>query len=201
MKKKVISVVMSLALALAVITTPAFAEDYVLPGDPDPTTNDALAGASTQDVDIPVFGYVGEDADVTDPEDPIFYEINVSVPVALMWAAFETDGGAIVAPVYTIENRSAKNLVKVELTSFEGDGADNAAVDSVLTLNIKSITGTFNQSGVVVAGAYGINDAPKGTMDVRSAWTFTFDGTWAGNFSDGPFSPTYKMVLTFTLDN
>ena len=125
----------------------------------------------------------------------------MSVPVKIIWAAFESDAGAISAPNYKIINNSAANDVDVTLTSFSGSSTntDNAIVDPNLVLNL---TGS-EMAGNVVTGngataTYLTIPASKGTLNSRSEWTFSLGGMWSGGFTTA-YTPTYEMVLTFEL--
>ena len=105
---------------------------------------------------IPVYGYVGEDAVITDPDsnDPetppeeLDVDINVSVPVKILWAAFESDGGAVTSPNYRIKNNGDANL-KVTVVNFASTGTDNNDIDKYLTLNLTGIGSVFSQAELV----------------------------------------------------
>ncbi|MCL2826033.1 MAG: hypothetical protein FWD72_01360 [Eggerthellaceae bacterium] len=198
-KKKVVAMAVSMALAMAFMTTSAFADDDPFGTVPenDPAGNESFVSTNPSiDVNIPVFGYVGEDADLSDPANPRYYDISVSVPTRLMWAAFESEEGKIVAPNYQIVNRSTQHDVAVELTSFEADGPDNAYVDSMLVLNL---TGELAFTGVVDNGTYKAANKDMGVLESLGTWVFSLDGTWNGDF-DKAYTPKYKMVLTFSME-
>ena len=149
--KKLIAILAVVAIA-ASLTVPAFAASI---SDPTPASK-LVQGDSAQETTVPVFGYVGEDADITGTDVPpgIIVEksqINVSVPVKLIWAAFESDKGAITAPTYTIKNNSEENKVAITMVSFTGTGTDNASVESKLTLNIVGVSNITGVSGVLAS--------------------------------------------------
>jgi len=202
MRKKILAILTLAAFLLSLTAISAFAAS--IPADRDVAYTD-VQGADPSAADIPVYGYIGEDARVTDPypgdpeEPPIVTpnEINVSVPVKIIWAAFESGGGDVIAPKYTIKNNSSANDIDVELTSFEDTGADNAIADADLTLNLTSTD--FTPVLVVDEGVYPVANVALGTLDARDSWKFSFGGTWAGEFDGGLYNPTYSMVLTFSL--
>jgi hypothetical protein len=207
-KTRLITSLALIALMVSLFTMPAFAAPN-LPADSDVSYWD-IRGESTQtttgngpdDADlIPVYGYVGETTTLedTDPEDesveptPVENEINVSVPIKIIWAAFESDGGTITAPNYHIRNNSLTKQVKVELTSFTADSSDdNTTVDSDLELILKSNGADINLLDFV--GTPVLENALPSTTN----WDFTLGGTYSGEFGATAYQPSYMMVLTFT---
>jgi hypothetical protein len=118
----------------------------------------------TNDDSIPVYGYVGEDIeDVIDPDpkdpdvNPFPYQIDVSVPTKILWAAFESDLGAVSSPEYYIKNNNAQTPngkdVSVTVYSFSkrAEGThqgENEAIDRYLNLYITPTGVGFNTTNV-----------------------------------------------------
>jgi len=198
--KKIITTILATMLLVAV-AAPAFAAGTITPS----TSYTDIQGDSAQNAVIPVYGYVGEDAAITDPTptDPgtaptvTPYEINVSVPVKIIWAAFQTGGGAVTAPNYTIKNNSANNDLDVTLTSFAPrSSSSNTAVDSNLVLNIVGVGGTeMNQTSVV---GYTGTTPYSTTFAAGASWGFTLGGQYSGAYGSD-YNPIYDMTLTFAL--
>jgi hypothetical protein len=201
--KKFLAGLLAMALILALNVTPAFAAGE-LPGPGDIDYTD-VQGTSSQQPTIPVYGYIGEDAEITDddPDDPNeeptvnLYEINVSVPVKIIWAAFESDGNLVTAPSYHIKNNAHavddSRDVDVKLVSFTGTNQDATDINSNLTLNL---TGDIALTNVVghISQALG-----SGELAQQGTWNFSLDGTWSGGFAT-TYNPTYSMVLEFSID-
>ena len=202
--KRFIAAMTAFILMMGLWAAPAFAEGS-LPADSD-IGYWSINGDAPQDATIPIYGYVGEDATITDPDpdgpgDPPTitpYEINVSVPVKIMWAAFESDAGAVSAPNYKITNNSEQNDVEVTLTSFLGTGTDNAAVDKDLALSLTGDLAKAVVTGNGTSASYFNTPDVIGVIDARDFWAFSLGGTYAGGF-DTVYLPTYEMVLTFDL--
>jgi hypothetical protein len=209
---------------------PAFAAGEL----PDPSEIDytEIQGDSPQDTgthnEIPVYGYIGEDAELEDPdkEDPDVpptphpYAINVSVPTKVIWAAFEADAGDITAPAYKIYNngKAATQSVDVELTSFTAKpgNPDNTDVDKFLSLDIESAD--LHDSGKIAVvtsdgttASYPASTVALGTtgedeLAEDDAWDFTLGGGYDHDHVSNtigfttPKAPSYDMVLTFLID-
>ena len=197
---KILAMVMALVCVFAMSTT-AFAA-----GSFDTSTaqtdNDVELEAPA-DADVAVYGYVGEDATIsdTDPADPDVAPtvtasgtvVSVSVPVKVIWAAFASDGGEVTAPAYKITNKSAFAL-DVTLVSFNADATDdNTAVDDKLTLNI---TGDEMAASDVVGITSSV--AYDDALAVDGVWNFSFAGEYTGDFGTA-YTPSYAMVLQFDL--
>jgi len=201
--KRIIAIFTAIALVAAFATVPAFA-DYSLPADDKIMYDDVQSKSDYAEQEVPVWGYIGEDAEIDDGGTPTTYIINVSVPTLILWAAFETDTGSVTAPSYTIKNLSTKNEVDIVMTSFTATGSDNAVVDKNLTLGVK--VGSAPAIPVVTPGTvagYPAVDKEFGTLAKRTeagdSLTFSFEGSWSGDFEDGPYSPLYSMTLTFSV--
>jgi hypothetical protein len=133
--KKLIAILTTMVFALAMFTVPVLAG--VAPRDIEvkPEYRTVVSGPTTytMETSIPIYGYVGPDALITDPDpdskDPdkppivSLDAISVSVPVKLIWAAFEgntqvpkpTPPVDIESANYYIKNIHATNRVKVTL--------------------------------------------------------------------------------------
>ncbi|MGI6004292.1 MAG: hypothetical protein ACOX88_02600 [Christensenellales bacterium] len=193
------------SLSLTALAAPAFVpatstnKDYTLSDEDNEPT-----------VTTPVYGYVGPDAIITDPdpEDPdaqpevevIATDMEISVPVKLMWAAFASGGGTIVSPSYTIENKSPF-AVDVELTSFTSDtDVPDPVKDAGIVLNLSSLaaaaTNVPGTSGLTVPVVVGTLTAATGAAPSKA---FSIGGTYTGSFA-AVYQPTYQMVLTFSIN-
>ncbi|MCL2332007.1 MAG: hypothetical protein FWC54_00775 [Actinomycetia bacterium] len=197
--KKIIATTLATMMLLSSVAAPAFAAG----GSIAPSTSYTdIQGDSAQNAVIPVYGYVGEDAAITDtdPGNPATpptvtpYEINVSVPVKIIWAAFQTGGGVVTAPNYSIKNNSANNDLDVTLTSFTARSSSaNTAVDSNLVLNI---VGTqMAQTDVV---GYTGSTPYSAVLGKSATWNFTLGGMYSGAYG-ADYNPAYDMTLTFAL--
>jgi hypothetical protein len=211
--KKILAAVAALALMMSISVSPAFAAVETESGSgsfPNPV-NESRRG-SYEDVNnggsgvtIDVNGYVGDDGDMDEGGDVNPYDINVSVPTKLAWAAFASDAGAIYSPEYEIKNNSRSNRLKVSMLSFGETTNTGIPVGgtSGLTLYIKPVSGglvgitnqniltqsIFNGSGKVISPSAGLN--------VNTSMKFKFDGSYKGQFAAQPKNPKYEMVLLF----
>lgn len=165
-------------------------------------TTDETAPAEAE---VPVYGYVGRDADITDPDPgdptkpPVITEtgtrISVSVPTKLIWAAFASDGGTVQSPDYTISNNSSILDLDVSLVSFTADtSADNTAVDNKLTLNMASTDFTS------ISDLLGLSATVKLSQKLAKSGSlgFELDGTYTGSFATSR-TPKYEAVFQFDL--
>jgi hypothetical protein len=214
--KKLLTIALALIMAFSLGAAPAFAEGGSISDPSLSQTDDTVQGATGTEQAIPVYGYVGEDAIGTDTKpgtagnEPTWtpYEINVSVPTKIIWAAFESDkakGNNITAPSYTITNNSEKNDLKVTLIGFTpGTGPDNTAIDTNLTLNI---TGMQMATSEVFKGGFGKNNvAFSGSVLTKRGgttpqWSFSLDGKYSGASYATAYKPTYTMTLKFALNS
>jgi hypothetical protein len=177
---------------------------------PEPVYENKEMDTDNPKANVPVFGYIGPDANITDPSDPIDVtdptipptvtpiatDMEVSLPVRLMWAAFASDGGQIKSPTYSIENKSAF-AVDVELTSFNNTTAEaNPAMDAGIVISLTDL----NPSATNVVGM--TTALPVGTLSAAnstgSSTQFSIGGSYTGSFST-QYLPTYSMVLTFSI--
>ncbi|MDR1299854.1 MAG: hypothetical protein LBJ84_06360 [Oscillospiraceae bacterium] len=222
--KKLLSVTLAAIMAVSLASFPALAEDVPnLPADSSVayTGLKGKYGSKTSDLkppEIPVYGYVGPTDEIidTNPEDPDtppqVVEVNVSVPVKIIWAAFEDGGGAITSPEYYIKNNSGTRDLKVTLLSFlpRADVADNASVDGYLTLNLAGETNQFGSANTIVSGSGGVPAYPVDGSEPNKTivfandflhdgtqWKFNLNGTWGTTFPSTHYKPVYDMVLKF----
>jgi hypothetical protein len=211
MKKKLSAIALTAILVMALGVSPVFAAgslptsdeiEYIdIVGNDSVTTNDNAAGLN----EIPVFGYIGPDADIDDPdpEDPKIppvidkYEINVSVPVKIFWAAFESSNGAVTAPDYKIKNNSTNtdgtNDVEVKLLSFEPRENSDQVPDTELTLNL---TGDLAYADVVSDTSQPVLGGGK--LPAGISWLFSIDGSYIGSYNT-VLEPIYDMILEFSV--
>jgi hypothetical protein len=219
--KKLLSIILASAMALSMAAFPALAADEKnLPdaGDISYARLRGRDGAKTSEManpEIPVYGYVGPEDTLIDPdpdnpeEPPIVTEVNVSVPVKIIWAAFEPDAGTIVAPNYYIQNHSTVHDLKVKMESFQPrPGGDNTSVDQFLVLNLAGKAGGFEASNPISSGngivaSFPINGSTTidfaNTFTKGGKWDFTLTGNWSGAFVSTSYVPAYDMVLVFSL--
>lgn len=223
--KKLMTITLALVMALSLSAIPAFAGEKGvddLTGESSYTNQKDAAKETT--IIIPAFGYTGEDAivshDVADDADdegdisvaPV-YEINVTVPVKVIWAAFKSDNNDIAAPDYHISNNSTFNDLKVTLVKFTakaGSEAENTAVDKDRTLNLKSSGEHFGDTVALIASGssaeykYTDGTSPFGnSLAKKDTWNFSFGGTYGSEPSvfDEPHRPQYDMQLKFAVDD
>lgn len=165
----------------------------------------ALA-ASGQDV-IPVYGYIGEDTEIVDPDptDPTIppeKEIYVEAPIKVLFAAFESDNGAITSAVYAITNLSTVNNVKVELKNFVQRNNPAVGLEGKLTLDLVDKDGATLVEGIFPAD-YITAKLVKETLlkktegSTDNTLPFAFGGMWTGTYSD-ELNPVFDMTLQFT---
>ncbi len=186
---------------------------------------------SSEDTEIPVYGYVGPDAVLLDedPDDPdtaptpkdpneVDYEINVSVPVKILWAAFEGDKDSsgiaeVASPDYYIRNNSEELSVSVTADSFSATGTDNTYVDSyweeALTLtsqnsimksDVKLGDAAVNLGSLAATDQMEFNITGELNVDdVESAYSTANSG---GDIMNSDYSevlqPEYELILTIS---
>jgi len=217
--KKFIAILTVTALIFTLMAIPVHAAEPEITKLIDATPENVFVqDADGKNVTIPVYGYVGEDAVITDndptnpdvPPEVTTADINVSVPVKIIWAAFESDGGAITAPDYYIKNNSSTegHNLAVTLTKFITENGHATTIDENLILNIK-IKKDANEADVVIPDVIGIG----GELDPKSSETFAetlanqevLEFTLTGHYDFDvdniiAYEPKYQMVLTFAVD-
>ncbi|MDL2224827.1 hypothetical protein LJC20_01250 [Eubacteriales bacterium OttesenSCG-928-M02] len=175
-----------------------------------PTTGFAAGegGTGVGEETIPVYGYIGEDSEIIDPDptDPTIppeKEVYVEVPIKMLFAAFEGDGGAVTAPNYTITNLSTANDVKVSVKNFAQRNGLEVDLDGKLQLDITDETGSPRISGAFPADY----TQPKVLAETLSKKTesgtghilpFSIGGTWSGAFTKD-IRPVFDLTLEFTV--
>jgi len=198
MKKLIYAVITTVIVATTMVNVSADLDPF-----PAPVDQDRVVNTDDPTTQIPVFGYIGQDADITHPEDPdgplvinpVTTEMRVSVPVRLVWAAFASDGGEIKSPTYKIENKSAF-AVDVELTRFENTTTDK---DDDMDENIVISLEDLNESAKDVVGMTELELLTlRATGTSNSSIEFNIGGRYTGSFAK-PYQPTYRMVLTFSI--
>jgi hypothetical protein len=134
-------------------------------------------------------------------------EINVSVPVKLIFAAFDTDGGDVTAPVYHIKN-NGKNTASVTVDGFDEIDGDELTLTKyppgVDELRLK-LEGTGASLGTGMADYLEISasiNAPLCTLQssgiAGDTYYFTLSGSYNGAFSTVR-RPEYFLILKFGL--
>jgi hypothetical protein len=133
-------------------------------------------------------------------------KINVSVPVKLIFAAFESDNGAITAPKYHIKNNGSYP-VDVSVDSLTIENADTLTLTATpLTTGDVSLklrgSGTVPFNGTDFLTESSAINASIGTLaaagDTYDTKYFTFEGTYKGSF-DPPKQPNYVLGFRFAL--
>jgi hypothetical protein len=201
------------------VTSDDQASNLSLDGQGTNINNDSIGGENTAPTGrpVPVYGYVGPDALLIDedPNDPDIgmsvkeVKINVSVPVKILWAAFENGSvepsgtaGKVVSPDYYIRNNDKTTDLKVTVTNFTKEGTDNDVVDKDLILNIYGPA--FKQTGLVTGNGSVASYLTDGTnvqlgFSAGRTWKFTIDGTYDGTFGSAKM-PKYSLQLKFEVD-
>jgi len=196
MKKLIYAVITTVIVATTMVNVSANSLPGQVDQNPDVNTKEPRT-------EIPVFGYIGQDANITDPEDedgglvidPVTTNMSVSVPVRLVWAAFASDGGEITSPVYTITNNS-KFAVDVKLTRFDNTTREENKKEDMDANIVISLT-DLNQSAINVVGMTEPLSLPT-PLSANGEKTFQIGGTYTGSFADA-YQPTYNMVLEFSI--
>ena len=217
--KKLLSVLISTAVVFGMSVTPAFAGTF----DPSVQTDLGVMGDEADapiSQQIPVYGYIGPDTTIVDPDPenpdkpPEFNmtDINVAVPVKILWAAFASDNGDITSPTYQIKNLSLDNDLDVSIINFEempGINTDAADLKDKLTLKIVSAGSQLGDVDLIDS-SHAYTDfkatpytapAPleKGEVGLPKIWNFTIGGEYSGTFDDNQYTPMYNIEFQFEL--
>ena len=194
MKKKAIAIILTLAL---IMTTWTFAAEE------KPEQEQEQQAVTEETGIVPVYGYLGTDTTVIVPEpDDSATEIYVEIPMKLLFAAFESDGGAISSPTYTITNLSTANDVRVEIESFAQRNEVDVPLEGQLSLKLVTeegedlVTGLFPSEGLLNE-ALAERLARQGEETEDSQLLFMVGGTWDGPL-DRELQPVFDMTLRFT---
>lgn len=159
----------------------------------------------------------GGEAAIT-PEDGeaniVFYYnepvIDVSVPIKMMFAAYESDGGQVTSQAYSFKNNSSFN-VDVALTAVTAmEEKDNVALaggegrveGNKLSLSLAPIGSEgFNEVNLIE----NMNDEEYiGTLKGKNntsgqVMNFTIEGTYFGSFEGKPKWPGYSLEFAFKM--
>jgi hypothetical protein len=210
MKKKLSAIALTAILVMAIGVSPVFAAGS-LPTEDEIEYQD-VNGNSGITGQIPVYGYIGADADIDDPDpedpnvppEPNVYEVNVSVPVKIFWAAFESDNGAVKSPNYKIKNNSKdtgtnNHDLDISLIGFEATAgaAQDLVTAGELTLNLIGDIEAGNVVGTTPATAVALTTAKE--LPANITWIFKIGGAYTGGFTT-ELNPVYNMVLEFSVD-
>jgi len=143
--------------------------------------------------------------------------LEMSVPVKMIWAAFQTDGGNVTSPEYSIINRS-RFPVDVGVTELrraldEGSGVVPVTRDPVgdneirlrlrRNFNDNIFDDNIDESGIVTGWLAGAMDPaePLGKLAVAdtpgSIMRFFIEGRYNGNLTQ-PKTPLYWMSFIFS---
>ncbi|MDR3208167.1 MAG: hypothetical protein LBT60_07565 [Oscillospiraceae bacterium] len=205
----------TLSILLAVVFMAAFAVPSAFAGSFDDSAqqhDDAVTGHDTDSPItriIPMYGYVGKDTNLIDPDpdnpdqppQPADTEINLAVPIKIIWAAFASDEGLVTSPTYTVKNFSTAHKVKISVVKFEAgfhDPSANGVVDSTLVLNLVGSYGQFGQINLLNVGTYKTAITDIGTdLGSSTNWNFRIAGTYTGTFATA-YQPSYVLTFKFT---
>ncbi|MDR1272853.1 MAG: hypothetical protein LBK04_07700 [Clostridiales Family XIII bacterium] len=219
-KAKLISSLALIAMMVSMFTMFAFADGSL----PDHVDYGSVEGDSAETAKIPVYGYLGEDVNIDpgtgdDEPDVKPYEVNVSVPTKFIWAAFETDDGAISSPVYHIRNNARvegndhSRDLNVRMFKFEREAVNpsNDEIDKYLRLLLsKADSNTFNGPDISLISGNGTNasygsSTPIGSakLGANSQWDFKLTGTYdskIGRGFDKAYTPKYTLTFEFSIN-
>ncbi|MCL2888943.1 MAG: hypothetical protein FWE65_00800 [Eggerthellaceae bacterium] len=136
------------------------------------------------------------------------YMIEVSVPMNLMFAAFESKRGEVIGPVYTIQN-NGDTEVKVSVVDFhEGNESaglnvtNNPVQDGDLGLSLRSKNAPMQFSDIPLITS-GMNEllgylGNRGVNDGSNEMKLTLTGRYVGGFGDVK-TPDYSVVFEFAI--
>lgn len=213
--KKLLSFIL-IAICSMALTVPAFADGNF--EESTSQTDKSLTGNSPATAEIPVYGYIGQNADIsdTDPSNPDAApvatpngtSISVTVPTKVIFAAFAENKGEISSPDYTVSNNSKTNSVTVSITSFTPEtGEDNSAIDPNLDLKLKFMYDSEKEvplleNGTALSAPVELtrcleNDQTDFSV-YRNTASFKLTGNYSGTFADSR-APSYDMVIRFDL--
>ena len=191
MKRKILASILALCIMVS-ISAVAFATEEP---DPNPTHRPVTVESDV----IPIFGHIGSDSAVIDPEP----EIYVEVPLRLVFAAFESEAGVISSPRYTITNLSAISDVKIEIESLTQ--TNDATVPLNDNLSLEFLT---HENEVLLPDLFPSDylspklfqeNLPKATADSDdNKLYFMLGGFWSGAF-DQDLQPSFDMTVKFSI--
>ena len=189
MKKRILSLSLILCMMFT-LSSVALAEGEV---DYSPTTAESEV--------IPIFGHVGPDATIIDPEPAT--EIYVEVPIRIVFAAFESDAGVVSSPKYTITNLSEISELKVDIDNFRQKNSGSVPLNENLALKLVTYEGddlltdlfpsTYPPSKLLKERLSKVTDGPD-----DNKIHFMIGGFWSGTFED-EIKPIFDMTLKFSV--
>ena len=153
---------------------------------------------------IPIHGYVGPFSEVVtpDPDPDRVTEIYVSVPVKIIFAAFDIDNGEISSPVYKITNLSKTTDLKIEIESFTQNNDEDAPLNGQMNLKLVN-----QENEDLVAELFPSDYTNKKLMtdmlpknvdsENHHIFNFMIGGRWDGDF-DTKVSPIFDMTIKFS---
>jgi hypothetical protein len=206
----------------------SFTLDNTADGNDDEADENILEdSASPKGIAVPVYGILGvpdgyyvKDPDPTDGgEEPDIaaYEINVSVPVKIIWAVFESeldDNGTdtdesddyypVRSPEYSIKNNSAQgNNLTIEIDDFYGDSDNNSTVADDIELTFVANGTSFTGGSHSIFNTASSPTFPAvlgGQLGGGNSWGFIIGGKYTNStMPDEAYrNPKYSLVLKFT---
>jgi hypothetical protein len=139
-------------------------------------------------------------------------EINVSVPIKLLFAAFESGEGTVTSPDYHIINNgnSAINVSVTGISIDPGNGAGLTPVNkgTVDAMSDGEIRLRLNQTGGSLASTDYLTESPVtqslgmlGAKNTANAtWDFNVTGDYKGDFNTNR-EPSYTVNFSFSLNS
>jgi len=187
-KKSIWASVLVVCMMLSLFTA-VLAEDT-----PEPTDKTTTAGMEV----IPVHGYVGAHTDVVPPSA----EIYVEVPVKILFAAFDSDDGAVTSPRFKITNLSSKTDIAVEIEDFEQRYDSDAILNDrlslkLVTLDNEDLVSELFPSSYASAKLMTANLSKFVEGSGGNVLDFMVGGTWSGGF-DEEIKPMFDMTVKFS---
>ena len=195
MKRKRFAIVLALCAAL-LVPQAVYAGEAVLPPDYMETNAEVEV--------IPVNGYIGRDTETIIPdEDGQSAVIYVELPVCVVFAAFESGGGLVSSPQYTITNLSEENDLRISLEGFAQTNAGTVPLNGGLRLDMLSHEGEALAAGVFPADyaeekplCERLPQKTEGSED--NQFGFKLGGSWSGGFA-ADIQPSFEMTLRFSI--
>ena len=197
MNKKIFATILAVCVMVSLSSAALADDDNLL--DTKETTKSAEI--------IPVFGYVGPDAIITEPDPELpgtpSAEIYVEVPVKIVFIAFESSNGIVASPKYTIKNLSTLNDLKVEIENFSQSNEAAEPLNGQLTLKL-----TSHEGADLVPDLFPSNystkklltdNLPKMVDDSDANHLgFVVNGNWSGSF-DSTILPEFDLTVKFSV--
>lgn len=132
------------------------------------------------------------------------HHLNLSVPVKLLWAAFEENEGTIVSPTYQVINHSPQVTVAIQATLTNDTYYDpDGTLDSDISLILVGISQTADGrpvTPITPTDALAFNESHTlGNIDAGERLGFQIGGTYAGIIPESSLHPVYGMSFRFSL--